>query len=66
LIIFVIKMKDSMNIVGNKGQALRVLPAVAAFTAYNIHACATISDGERNATLLRLKELKMQIPKKET
>ena len=43
-------MNDSMDIDSYKGQALRVLPSLAAFTTVDIHAAMIISDGERNAT----------------
>jgi len=47
-----------MNIQGNKGQALRVLPAVAAFTALYIHAFWKLATARGTRHTLWLKKLK--------
>ena len=47
-----------MNIQGNKGQALRVLPAVAAFTALYIHAFWKLATARGTRHPLWLKKLK--------
>jgi hypothetical protein len=47
-----------MNLQGNKGQALRVLPAVAAFTALYIHAFWKLATARGTRHTLWLKKLK--------
>jgi hypothetical protein len=47
-----------MNIQGNKGHALRVLPAVVSFTALYIHAFRKLAPARGTRHTLWLKKLK--------